>query len=262
MTEFDVMDCGEFGDAAAELALGVLTGRERAVALAHLEGCDACREHVRQLALTGEELLGLVPSQEPPPGFETRVFARLGLAVPAATARPISRSRPRGMGRRGPEGPQPSRPASYSMAAPGMPGMLRRGVTVRAGRTLVATALTVAVTAAGMLGWGLHAATSTPSAQPPWQTAVLLSSTHTAVGQIFYDDRDEQMWVSVAMDSSKSTKLRCQFVTPDGHVSTIGTFMLLNGVGWWKLPAAAVSTPGVVRLVTPSSTVLASAALH
>jgi hypothetical protein len=261
MTEFDVMDCGEFADVAAELALGVLTGKERAVALAHLEGCDTCREHVRQLALTGEELLGLVPSQEPPPGFETRVFTRLGLAVPTATARPISRSRPRGSGRRGPEGPQPSRPAANAMAAA---GVHRRGstLTTRAGRALVAAALTVAVAAAGLLGWGLHGATSTPSAQ--WlHTATLLNSTHIAVGQIFYYDRDpEWMYVNVAMDGGESTKVTCQMLAPNGHISKVGTFTLTNGYGFWGIPAPADATPSVVRLVTADGTVLASAALH
>ena len=38
------MSCAEFHDSAAELALGVLTGRERAEALAHLDHCEACRE--------------------------------------------------------------------------------------------------------------------------------------------------------------------------------------------------------------------------
>ena len=83
VSEVTEMSCAEFGDSAAELALGVLTGRERARALAHLDHCDACRENVRQLAVTGEELVGLLPAIEPPAGFETRVMERLGLGSPA-----------------------------------------------------------------------------------------------------------------------------------------------------------------------------------
>jgi Putative zinc-finger len=83
MSELNEMNCHEFQDAAAELALGVLTGRERAQAMAHLEYCEACRENVRQLTLTGEGLLGLLPAMEPPVGFETRVMDRIGLAAPA-----------------------------------------------------------------------------------------------------------------------------------------------------------------------------------
>ena len=87
MSEVNEMGCAEFADAAAELALGVLTGRERARALAHLDRCEACRENVRQLTVTGEELVGLLPAIEPPAGFETRVMERLGLGTPAP-ARP------------------------------------------------------------------------------------------------------------------------------------------------------------------------------
>ena len=83
MSEVNEMGCAEFADAAAELALGVLTGRERARALAHLDRCEACRENVRQLTVTGEELVGLLPAIEPPAGFETRVMERLGLGTPA-----------------------------------------------------------------------------------------------------------------------------------------------------------------------------------
>ncbi len=83
MSELNDMTCAELADVAAELALGVLTGRERAAAIAHLDGCEACREHVRQLMATGEQLRELLPPAEPPAGFETRVLARLGLPAPA-----------------------------------------------------------------------------------------------------------------------------------------------------------------------------------
>ena len=61
MNERNDMTCGELADVAAELALGVLTGRERAMAVAHLDKCDGCREDVRQLMATGEQLLELLP---------------------------------------------------------------------------------------------------------------------------------------------------------------------------------------------------------
>ena len=94
MSELNEMGCAEFADVAAELALGVLTGRERARALAHLDRCDACREDVRQLTVTSEEMVGLLPAIEPPAGFETRVMERLGLATPGpAPARQLSPAR-------------------------------------------------------------------------------------------------------------------------------------------------------------------------
>ena len=83
MSELNDMTCAELADVAAELALGVLTGRERAMAIAHLDECDACREDVRQLMATGGQLLELLPTAEPPAGFETRVLERIGLSAPA-----------------------------------------------------------------------------------------------------------------------------------------------------------------------------------
>jgi hypothetical protein len=83
MNELSGMTCAELAEVAAELALGVLTGRERAVAIAHLDTCDACREDVRQMMGTAERLRGLLPQAEPPAGFETRVLQRLGLPAPA-----------------------------------------------------------------------------------------------------------------------------------------------------------------------------------
>jgi hypothetical protein len=82
MSDLNKMDCGEFADTAGELALGVLTGRERAEALAHLDQCDACRENVCQLTVMSEKLLALLPVSEPPTGFETGVMERLGLGPP------------------------------------------------------------------------------------------------------------------------------------------------------------------------------------
>ncbi len=89
MSELDDMDdmsCDEFAEVAAELALGVLTGRERAAALAHLDGCESCREQVRELTMARDELLALLPSAEPPAGFESRVLERIGLTAPAQSA--------------------------------------------------------------------------------------------------------------------------------------------------------------------------------
>lgn len=70
--------CDEFGRVAAELALGVLPGFERAEALAHLDRCPACRTAVARLAETRDRLLAAVPEADPPAGFERRALAGLG----------------------------------------------------------------------------------------------------------------------------------------------------------------------------------------
>lgn len=59
------------------LALGELTGRDRAVALDHLAGCRNCRDEVDALIGTADRLLQAAPEMEPPVGFETAVLGRL-----------------------------------------------------------------------------------------------------------------------------------------------------------------------------------------
>ena len=86
--------------------------------------------------MTGDELLGLLPAIEPPPGFETRVLDRLGIA-------------------------------DTIQAPPSRGGRIRRrgwaGNTGLARRTLAAAAVVVAVLASVVGGWGLRAAPSHPA---------------------------------------------------------------------------------------------------
>jgi hypothetical protein len=82
--ELGEMTCGELSGMAAELALGALTGRQRAEALAHLSECAACLEAVERLMAVAGQLVGLLPGCDPPPGFEAAVLARIGLATPRA----------------------------------------------------------------------------------------------------------------------------------------------------------------------------------
>jgi hypothetical protein len=81
-------DCEWLRAVADELALGILPGQERAEAIAHLDRCPTCREHVEQLTLVGDGLLSLLPGSEPPAGFETRVTERLGLNPSTRRRRP------------------------------------------------------------------------------------------------------------------------------------------------------------------------------
>jgi len=248
MSELNEMGCAEFADAAAELALGVLTGRERARALAHLDWCEACRENVRQLTVTGEELVGLLPAIEPPAGFETRVMERLGLAHPApAPARPLSP--PRRFGRK---------------LASGLAG----GWTGQAGagrpRRLLAAAAAAAVIVAGVGGWGLRAATSSPPASP-LSSATLLTATHQSAGKIYlYDSGSRWLYMSVNIGpgggAAGNGTVLCQVVGPDGHVTTVGSFQLTDGYGYWGSPDPATNGhPAGARIVTTTGAILATA---
>ena len=62
-----MIDCSEFSDLAAELALGNLCGDHRATALAHVERCQSCRQEVNELTSVTDRLLLLGPCVEPPP---------------------------------------------------------------------------------------------------------------------------------------------------------------------------------------------------
>jgi len=251
MSEVNEMGCAEFADAAAELALGVLTGRERARALAHLDRCEACRENVRQLTVTGEELVGLLPAIEPPAGFETRVMERLGLGTPAPAPDP---ARPLG----------PARRFGRKLGDWIGGGWTGRGGVSYPRRILSAAAVAVAVIVAGLGGWGLHAATSSPAASP-LSSAALLTASHQTAGKVyFYDDGHRWLYMSVDIRSASGADgngtVICQVEGPDGHLTTVGSFQLTGGSGYWGSPDPVTNGPLTgARLVTTTGTVLATA---
>jgi predicted anti-sigma-YlaC factor YlaD len=75
------MPCDVLAELAPELALGIVTGEQRARALSHLAGCGDCRGRVEELSEVADALLPLAPAREPPAGFESRVLGRLPTRV-------------------------------------------------------------------------------------------------------------------------------------------------------------------------------------
>lgn len=71
------MSCEHTRQLAAELALGIADGADRARALEHLAECAECRRAVEELSTVTDELLTLAPERQPPVGFESRALARL-----------------------------------------------------------------------------------------------------------------------------------------------------------------------------------------
>jgi hypothetical protein len=214
------MICGELADVAAELALGALTGRERAQALAHLDTCHACREAVLRLMTPADELLGVLPARDPPLGFEAAVMTRVGLVVPHPPQE--------GGGR-----------------------MSRQ-------RCLAAAASVLAVVAAGATGWSLHP--TVPKPEPSLVSAALLSPGHRTVGRAFaYRASPGWIYVSVDSGSGNQP-VTCQVAGPGGQVTTTGTFWLADGHAAWGGPApAGPGWPTTIRLVAAGGTVLAIA---
>ncbi|HEX6569093.1 MAG TPA: zf-HC2 domain-containing protein [Acidimicrobiales bacterium] len=144
------MRCAELREAAPDVALGLLTGEERAAALAHLERCEACRAEVASLAGTADELLLVAPEAAPPPGFADRVLAGL-VAV-------------RGGGSGLPADPAPS----AASAPPGPPVGSPRPPGRRRGRRLSLAALAAAAVAVVVAG----SVTVLGPATPPSTVAV------------------------------------------------------------------------------------------
>jgi anti-sigma-K factor RskA len=241
MTESTPMTCAQLAEVAAELAIGVLTGRERAEAVAHLDECEACREDVRQLMETGGQLVGLLPASEPPAGFETRVLDRLSLDAKASAA----------------AGPH------ADVVPPRRPARL----PPRARRLLASAAVVVAVAVgAGGGGWevGAGMAVRQPAvaaADGPPTAAVFLTSSHRGVGDLLLSqDGSHWAYMTVDLPTGGNGRVTCQLVGTNGKVVPLGTFPLSDGYGAWGGPV--VGNLGAVqgaRLIAPDGHVIATA---
>jgi hypothetical protein len=262
MSELDDMDdmsCDEFAEVAAELALGVLTGRERAAALAHLGSCESCREHVRELTMVGDELLALLPPQEPPAGFESRVLDRLGLAVPSQQSSDLPSLQSSDVRVLTDERAK-HRPDRLSRPA----GRPRTGLSRR---LLTAAAVAVALIGGGV-GWGLRDATAPVSASSDTSalsTAAFVTSDHQTVGQAFvYNSSPWWTYMTVNMEGLGDATVTCQLEQADGHFKDVGEFRLDDGFGSWA-SSPYTAGPGTImgaRLLSADGTVLATATFH
>jgi hypothetical protein len=76
------LTCEDARELLPDLALGVLSGEQRAEVLDHLGTCTACEAETSELAATADELLRLTPRVDPPAGFESAVLARLAAPPP------------------------------------------------------------------------------------------------------------------------------------------------------------------------------------
>jgi anti-sigma-K factor RskA len=239
----DDMTCERMRELAPELALGVLSGRERAQAQEHLDQCPACREEVSAFAEVGDRLLAIVPSVEPPVGFEDRVLARLDLAGDrGARSSRVSRSS------RATRGPLGSRPTARD----------RR-------RWLPIAVAAVAALVFGVGGWAIgNMNRPTQVASAPVddniRSAVLWAGNHQEVGQVV-TYQGTQPWLYLTVDTGKTTTtVSCELQRADGTNLLMGRFTLVDGKGAWG--GALPADPSLFRganLLSPDGTVLAAA---
>src|SRR5580704_10345982 len=217
-------DCDAHQEELPELALGVLTGRDRVRALAHVESCPRCAEELEQLSRTADAVVQVAPEVEPPMGFETRLFERMGVSD-------VRR---------------------------------RRRITPRWAVGALAAAAAVAALAVGLSLAASSPTPPTQSAQPAkGVVAADLVEHGTVVGRVATHDGPHP-WVSMMLfDSSARGRVNCVVVTSDGARHQVGWFDASDeGYGAWIAPLSV--KPQDVRsaeVVTPSGTVIATATL-
>jgi hypothetical protein len=219
-------DCVLYENELAELALGVLTGRERARALAHIGSCPRCAEELEQLSRAADAVVGVAPEAEPPLGFETRLFEKMGIEH----VRPSRRRR------------------------------LRYWVPASVAAAVAALAVGLG------LGLSSPPPARTVTAPPTQhhgalETAALVENgEHVGRVDVFGGHKP---WMQMTLDDSSARGLvHCMVVTDDGQVHQVGTFMARDGYGAWAAPLHV--NPASVRsalVMSPSGTVIATATL-
>jgi hypothetical protein len=283
--------CEKLREIGPELALGVLPGRERAGAVAHLDRCADCREYVAQLTLVGDRLIGLLPCGEPPVGFETRVAQALTRSAQeqGAQAQDVQAedAQARGAQVEGApvEGVQVEGVQTYGAQAQGTQahegrsrarevGVPRQGRRGRRVRMRVASAVAALALAFGFGGWAvgtaieeLAAGPSNPSGAPTGMLRAALVSARAfgkSAGEI-YAHPGPAGWLYMSVDLADAGtpydgKVSCLLVRHDGSTVRVGELTLHKGYGYWAGPAPVdTSTLAGARLTALDGTILATA---
>jgi hypothetical protein len=242
--------CAHFSDDLAELALGTLTGRERAELLSHLEECPRCTEELERFSAAADSLLLAVPEVEPPVGFEVRVLDRLA----------AERLDP----------PVPRLGATLQLGARRRSAAIARAPRARSGRRLVASAAAAAVLLAA-LGFGIGRATDGTGggANAPQGAALndhvheatLLSAGHSR-GVVYVYEGDPG-WLFMTVDRMDSAgPVTCEVTTARGRTVMLGMFWLQSGQGAWASQLPDNLGPlRSARVSASDGTLLASASL-
>jgi anti-sigma-K factor RskA len=216
--------CDGYAGDLAELALGVLTGRDRVQALSHVEACPRCAEELEQLSRVADTVVQAAPEVEPPMGFEVRLFERMGVA----DVRPQRRR-------------------------------LRPSLWVPAVAAAAAAALALGL---GLSLSSSPAPTVAAQAHHKTVVSANLLENGETVGHVVAFG-GARPWMSMTLaDSTARGTVNCVVVTDDGVTHHVGTFVARQGYGAWIAPLRV--NPEDVRsaeVVSPSGTVIATATL-
>jgi hypothetical protein len=239
MTE---MSCEEFAAQSAELALGILDGRERSDALAHLEHCPVCRQELLLMSDLADGLVELTPTAEPPAGFESRVLASLSREAQARSqqaGQAAPGQSPPGQAAPGQSPPGQARPTPLPFGVDAAADRRRRPRPRQRQRqrprplTILSAAAVAALFALGGWAVGHSGASHTPSVGGNRViTADFVRGQHD-VGDVIATT-GAHPWISVAIAAKGETSVICQVWEGKGTTVTIGTFTLNDGYGYWS----------------------------
>jgi anti-sigma factor RsiW len=217
--------CPQYADDLAELALGVLTGRDRARTLSHVESCRRCADELEQLSRVADTVVEAAPEVEPPVGFEVRLFERMGVADLRAKRHRRFRA---------------SRLVPFGVAAAVV------GLGLGLGLTLSSS----------------PAPTTTAQPQRSGGISADLVAHGVAVGKVEAFG-GAKPWMSMSLEDSPTRgTVMCAVTTKDGVTHWVGSFVARTGYGAWAAPLHV--DPAKIRtaeVVSPSGTVIATATL-
>jgi hypothetical protein len=193
------MDCAQATTMLDELALDVLPGDRRAVLLAHVEECPACRDLLDDLSETADALLLAAPATAPPAGFEDRVLEQIQLSGKGA---PRLRT-----------GGRPPARATAPL------------------RLLAAAAAVVVLLGVGGLA-GAHFGRSSRDGHE-LRTVQLISATGAEIGDVStYGDTPTWFFMRLAGPLPNGV-YQCVVDVDDGRTVPIGKLWASNGHGGW-----------------------------
>jgi len=88
------LTCTDARDLLPDLALGMLSGDDRAELIDHLGTCPACAAEAGELSGVVDDILLVAPEVDPPAGFESAVLARIERERHAERAQRVVPGRP------------------------------------------------------------------------------------------------------------------------------------------------------------------------
>lgn len=240
------MSCDVFDDSAAELALGLLTGLERAATLEHAADCVACGGLLRDLTEVADALAVTGPEAEPPAGFATRTLARLAQAAGGGPAGPSGlESGLAGLGLApmglAPMGPAPMGPAPVAAENPTAPHRAGARVVALAAAAVAFAVGAGVVAAAGQVARSHQATTATAPVFDSYGrgvgAALVVSGRRAFIGFDITTDQPDQTY-RVVVEETRGRRL------PAGTVTSVGRTCVWS----WLLPVPSSQLVGLQML--------------